>query len=247
MTQWGRAVRDSPLKRALVAAHVNALELQAAVAGMFRRPKYGPIVDGYDEYWQRREPGGLQPRFEIIRAGLEPDASVLDIGCGDGVMLEFFQSTRRVQAVGLDVSAEAVRRARARGVDARVQTVEDLRCTGRTFDHVILSEVIEHVPEAEQTLVAAWALTRQSLWVTFPNIAYFPHRLRLLSGKFPIQWTVFPGEHLRFWSIPDFRAWLASLSLPPPSIVASNGLTIARLHRVWPNLFGNQIVVRCNR
>jgi len=83
--------------------------------------------------------------------------------------------------------------------------------------------------------------------LTFPNLAYFPHRLRLLSGKFPVQWVVFPGEHLRYWSVPDFTAWLASLSLPRPQVIASNGLTLARLHRLWPNLFGNQIVVRCDR
>jgi len=88
---------------------------------------------------------------------------------------------------------------------------------------------------------------RHSLWLTFPNIAYFPHRLRLLSGKFPVQWVVFPGEHLRFWSVPGFAAWLASLSVPALDVIASNGLTVARLHRVWPNLFGNQMVVRCDR
>ena len=68
-----------------------------------------------------------------------------------------------------------------------------------------------------------------------------------MSGKFPVQWVVFPGEHLRFWSVPDFRAWVTSLSLPTPSITASNGFTFAGIHRLWPNLFGNQIVVRCDR
>ncbi len=240
-------MRDSALKRTLVAAYFNARELRHALGGMVRRPAYGDVVEGYDEYWRHRMPGGLQPRFEIIGSAIAPGASVLDVGCGDGAMLEHFQSTRSVRAVGIDVSTEAVRRASARGVDARVQTLGELRRSGQTFDHVVLSEVVEHIADAEQFVADAWAVTRRSLWVTFPNIAYFPHRLRLLSGKFPVQWVVFPGEHLRFWSIPDFAAWLSSLSLPSPRIVASNGLTVLRLHRVWPNLFGNQIVVRCDR
>jgi hypothetical protein len=110
-----------------------------------------------------------------------------------------------------------------------------------------MSEVVEHVADAERFVIDAWAVTRQSMWVTFPNIAYFPHRLRLLAGKFPVQWVVFPGEHLRFWSVPDFKAWLAALDIPATRVVPSNGLTVAGAHRVLPNLFGNQMVVRCDR
>jgi methionine biosynthesis protein MetW len=240
-------VRDSVLKRTLVGAYFNAVEVGHAMAGMVRTPAYGRVVDTYDEYWRDRAPGGLQPRFEIIEAGVTRGSSVLDVGCGDGAMLEFLQTAKAVQGVGIDISAEAVARACRRGLDARVQTLGDLRQAGDMFDHVVMSEVVEHVADAERFVLDAWSLARRSLWVTFPNIAYFPHRLRLLSGKFPVQWVVFPGEHLRFWSVPDFTAWLASLSLPPPHVRASNGLTLAGLDRAWPNLFGNQIVVRCDR
>jgi hypothetical protein len=92
-----------------------------------------------------------------------------------------------------------------------------------------------------------WALAGCSLWLTFPNIAYFPHRLRLLAGKFPIQWTIFPGEHLRFWSVPDFRYWLRQLGFSNPRMLPSNGLTLFELHRLWPNLAANQIVVRLDK
>ena len=240
-------MRDSALKRALVDVYFNWREIANAAAGMVRRPAYGERVSGYDAYWQHRAPATMQPRFSIIAEGIAPGASVLDIGCGDGVMLQFLMATRNVRALGIDVSAEAVRRAIERGVEARVQPLDELAAFGQTFDHVVMSEVVEHVADAEQFVLDAWALTRKTLWVTFPNIAYFPHRLRLLAGKAPVQWAVFPGEHLRFWSVPDFRAWITSLSLPPPAMVASNGFTLARLHRLWPNLFGSQIVVRCDR
>ena len=240
-------MRDSALKRALVNAYFNWRELAQAAAGMVRPPAYGGGVDDYDAYWRHRTAGSLQPRFSIIGDAIAPGASVLDVGCGDGVMLAFFIETRHVRALGIDVSAEAVTRAVSRGVDARMQTLGDLAATGETFDHVVMSEVVEHVADAERFVADAWTLTRKTLWLTFPNIAYFPHRLRLAAGRAPVQWVVFPGEHLRFWSVPDFRAWVISLSLPSPVMTASNGFTVARLHRVWPNLFGNQIVVRCDR
>src|SRR5256885_5048620 len=127
-------MRDSALKRTLVRAYFNARELQYAVAGMMRSPAYGEPIADYDAYWRRRAPGGLQPRFEIIARGIADGASVLDVGCGDGVMLEFLASTRRTRGLGIDVSEEAIRRAAARGVPARVQTLGDLRRTAEMFD-----------------------------------------------------------------------------------------------------------------
>jgi hypothetical protein len=110
-----------------------------------------------------------------------------------------------------------------------------------------MSEVIEHVANPESLIREGWAVCKESLWVTFPNIAYFPHRLRLLFARFPVQWTVFPGEHLRFWSVTDFLFWIRDLDLPGPLLRPSNGLTFLALHRLWPNLFANQIVVRVKK
>lgn len=242
-------MRDSALKRFLVGGYFNAVEVRDAARGMFAPPRFGGAAADYDAYWAERGPGRQQPRFEIIARGIQPGARVLDVGCGDGAMLEYLAETRRIAGIGLDISSRAVARARERGLDARVGTLDG--ASGGEFsdgfEHVVLSEVVEHVADAETFVQAGWRLAQRTLWLTFPNIGYFPHRLRLLSGRFPVQWVVFPSEHLRFWTIPDFRDWLRGLSLPAATFLPSNGLTIVRLHRLWPNLFANQIVVRIDR
>lgn len=238
-------MRDSRLKRLLVREYFNAREVASALAHMFGAPTFGASID-YDAYWVSRAPGSVQPRFEIIASSIVPGESLLDVGCGDGAMLSYLAG-RGVRGIGIDVSAEAVRRAHVRGLDARLLHAADLVASGDVFDHVVASEVVEHVADAERFVRDLWRMTRRTLWITFPNIAYFPHRLRLLAGRFPLQWAVFPGEHLRFWSVPDFRAWIASLGIPSPCLTPSNGLTTASLHRCWPNLFGNQIVARIDR
>lgn len=239
-------MRDSALKRLLVREYFNAHEVASALRGMFRDPAFGAAID-YEAYWRHRAPGGVQPRFQIIASGLRAGDRVLDIGCGDGAMLAYLAARCGTRGLGIDVSEEAVRRTAARGLEARVQSPADLLRAGGSFDHVVASEVVEHVAEAEQLVLTAWSMAQRTLWLTFPNIAYFPHRLRLLAGRFPVQWVVFPGEHLRFWSVPDFRQWIVSLGLPVPRLVPSNGLTTVSLHRLWPNLFANQIVARIDR
>lgn len=242
-------MRDGALKRFLLSGLFSAQE----VARAFRQAVgpagfHGQTID-YEAYWRHRGAGGVHPRFLIIARGVLDGESVLDVGCGDGSLLGYLKRTRQVRERGVDVSATGVALARAAGLDARVGllgspgTVE----AGELFDHVVLTEVIEHVADAEGLLRQVWSHTRRSLWVTFPNIAYFPHRWRLAAGRFPVQWVVFPGEHLRFWSVPDFREWAVGAGLPTPVTLPSNGIVFANLHRVWPNLLANQVVMRFDR
>lgn len=241
-------MRDSALKRLLVNGYFSWRELLAAARGIFKDPEYSLDTVTYDSYWQRRGPGGVHPRFDIIARHLGPSDSVLDIGCGDGAMLEYFFKTKSIRGLGIDISEVAVEKAKERGVDARTQDLADFCVRSyATFDHVVISEVLEHLGNSEDYVRQGWLLARKTLWLTFPNIAYLPHRLRLLAGRFPVQWAIFPSEHLRFWSVPDFRVWLKQLGMKPSKIYASNGITVFGLHRLWPNLLSNQCVVKLDK
>jgi len=207
----------------------------------------------YDEYWKTRsELAGVQPRFPIMANMIQDDSSVLDIGCGDGTFLAYLESQKDVDEIGIDISQVAVERALDRGVCARVQTLDEMifEANERQFDYVVTSEVVEHIPHPEEFIQKAWTLAEKSLLVTIPNIAYWPHRVRLLCGRFPVQWVHHPGEHLRFWSISDFSDWLYKLDLPGVTRMTyfpSNGFTALNLYQLWPNLFCNQVVVRIDK
>lgn len=238
-------VRDSIVKRLLLKGYFSALELRKGLRGIVGQPGYKVVAADYDQYWRHRSLMGIEPRFAIITEQIESGASCLDIGCGDGALLHHIVEKKRGTVLGLDISLVAVEKAQARGVTARVQRLEDFVAENPAaqFDHVFISEVLEHVPNPEYFVAQGWRLARKTLWVTFPNIAYFPHRLRLLAGKFPVQWVVFPGEHLRFWSLVDFRHWLVAQGMPAGTVHPSNGFILFGLHRRWPNLLANQTVV----
>ena len=207
----------------------------------------------YDEYWNvRDESAEIQPRFPIMADVINDGSQVLDVGCGDGTFLEYLKKKKYVNEIGVDISQVAVSRARKKGVTAQVKKLDQIseEYDDGAFDYVVMSEVIEHVTNPEELVQTAWSLTSASLLVTIPNIGYWPHRLRLLFGRFPVQWVHHPGEHVRYWTIRDFSDWLDELILKEKvntRLYPSNGITALNSHRIWPNLFCNQAVIEIRK
>lgn len=207
-----------------------------------KRHPFGISDLDYDDYWRARGDHEVVARFPIIAGHLERGETLLDIGCGEGTGIAYLTATTGVIGVGLDISPVAVEMARSKGVSAQVADImsPDFE-PGGTYDTVLISEVLEHIGEPERVVTRIRDHVGKRLILTFPNIGYLPHRLRLLFGSFPVQWGWHPGEHLRFWSLSDFTWWLDQLDYAVVSVQASNG--IRGLARVRPSLFGNQIVV----
>ena len=198
----------------------------------------------YEEYWKLfGEIKGKVPRIAVICNLIEEGASVLDLGCGDGKLLATLVAQRRVKASGIDISEEALRLAGSRGLtDLQLAdlTSPEFAVTGE-YDYVIATEVLEHIPNPEDVLAKVSGRFRKALIVSVPNVGYYTHRVRLLLGRFPLQWNQHPGEHLRFWTIHDFRWWIKLQgyriikAVPPPK-----GFPV--LHQLWPSLFADQVV-----
>lgn len=196
----------------------------------------------YNQYWRARGMHGVVDRFPIIAKHLDPSETLLDIGCGEGAGLEYLVQATGVTGRGIDISPVAIEMAKARGLDVLVADVMAPSFTiDGTYDTVLISEVLEHLAEPERVIRLATPHVRKRLILTFPNIGYLPHRLRMLFGRFPVQWGWHPGEHLRFWTLSDYFWWLDQLGYEVDSVRASNG--VRGMARLWPALFGNQIVV----
>jgi methionine biosynthesis protein MetW len=193
----------------------------------------------YDEYWRVRGFHTLQPRYRIMAEVIEPGSTVLDLGCGEGMLLQYLAETRDTSGYGVDVSQEAVKLARERGIQAEVADITSWQID-QAYDYIILSEVLEHLVNPEEVISKVHRRFRKALIVSIPNIGYYPHRLRLLLGRFPLQWVLHPAEHLRYWTVTDFVEWIDQFGLQAVDVRSSNGFPI--LDRLWPNLFSNQVV-----
>ncbi len=203
-----------------------------------------PILD-YQQYWEWRvsqhATAMAHPEVVDLCAQWIPDnACVLDVGCGSGEFLSALQKRKPIRALGIDISAPAIELARARGIDARVVDVaRDPIVISERVDIVTLFEVIEHLPNSEELLLKLKTL-HCPLIVSVPNTGYLYARVRLLMGRFPRQWVYHPAEHLRFWTLRDFRQMCEYLGFQVKHIEPLKGAASLRARN--PGLFAEYLV-----
>ncbi len=155
---------------------------------------------------------------EILRL-VKPGSRVLDIGCGEGALLELLQRENAVDGRGLEISAEGVSACLARGL-AVVQGDADRDLDyfpTRAFDYVILSQTLQAVLRPRHVLGELLRIADQAV-VSLPNFGHWRVRLDLLTkgrmpvtGVLPEPWWATPNIHL--CTVRDFTAVCDDLGL----------------------------------
>ncbi|MGH7355035.1 MAG: class I SAM-dependent methyltransferase [Candidatus Rokuibacteriota bacterium] len=130
-----------------------------------------------DDFLRTGHEGRDHPSRHAALALLEGMGSVLDVGCGTGVMYELVRERRPdLDYLGLDVTPQFVRAARERFPDAAERFQEGSLYTldrlGRTFDAVLARHVLEHLPDYVPAVQHLWGRTRKKLIIVF----YLPPR-----------------------------------------------------------------------
>ena len=211
----------------------------------------------YDEYWRAR--GFHEPslkRAGIISCDIKAGGRILDIGCGDGTMIDFLSKNNKPkEIIGLDISSRAVAYIKSRKYEAYEMDILSDRFAefmkGRSFDYIILSEVLEHLSDPEKVITAIRENFSKSIFISVPNAGFFAHRLRLLFGRFPqVLIQQHTKEHLRFWTVKDFIYWSNFLGFKVDRVTVSVGLGIkplAFLEKMLPGLFGCQLIYQLSR
>jgi len=213
---------------------------------------YRPAVieePDYDQYWEIKAGSriGQLSSFRLSRAQaianvIEEGSSVFDIGCGDGAILKYLIMEKGVVARGIDISEKAVNFARSEGLNVSLGDAlnpANLDISSK-YDYIILSEIIEHIPNPEKLLLQLRDKFNKALIISIPNTGWIEHRARLLLGRFPLQWICYPGEHLRFWTLKDFQWWVDLLGYKISAVIPYQGVPI--LKNACPNLFAQAFV-----
>jgi methionine biosynthesis protein MetW len=149
--------------------------------------------------------------YAIIGELVEPDTKVLDLGCGDGELLEWLAANKHVEARGIELNGGRVQHAIGRGVSVYQGDIDEglADYPNQAFDYVILSQTLQESRHPLELLQEMLRVGRHAI-VTFPNFGHWRVRLaHLLSGRaprtrlFPHNWYDSPNIH--FLTVKDFE------------------------------------------
>lgn len=146
-----------------------------------------------------------------VIARLVPEGSrVLDLGCGDGALLDLLQRERGCSGYGVEIADGNVLQCIRHGVDVIQLNLDEglAMFDDASFDVVLQIDTLQHLRNAEVMLRETARVGRIGI-VAFPNFAHWPNRISILRGRMPVtrrlpyQWYDTPN--IRVGTFKDFE------------------------------------------
>tara|TARA_B110000263_G_scaffold246296_1_gene257164 strand:- start:797 stop:1393 length:597 start_codon:yes stop_codon:yes gene_type:complete len=152
----------------------------------------------------------MKQEFQIIANLVEKNTKILDVGCGDGTLMEFLKNNKEINIRGIELSKNKVQKCIGKGLTVIEGDAEkDLgQFPDGSFDFVILSQTLQAFLNPEKVISELLRVGKKAI-VTIPNFGYWKVRLHLLTkGTMPITRTL-PDEwyntpNLHMCTIKDF-------------------------------------------
>jgi len=186
------------------------------------------------------EPPSLEHRaiLKWVRRG----SSVLDLGCGDGVLLDLLVREKSVRAQGIEIDEQAIYQCVAKGLSVFHEDIDHglSDYSDQSFDYVVLNQSFQQVKNPDIVLKEALRVGRQVI-VGFPNFAHYLARWQIFfKGKTPVTsslpyaWHDTPNLH--FLSISDFIEYCCkrNIEIEKAVFIGKN-----KRVRIFPNLLAS--------
>ena len=190
-----------------------------------------------------------RPDLAAIAQWVAPGARILDLGCGDGALLDYLWKERGAHGYGVEIDDAKVTACVRNDVNVLQMNLESgLSLFGdHSFDCVILSQTLQAVRHTEDILREMLRVGREAI-VSFPNFGHWNARLQIACGgrmpvsrSLPYEWYDTPNVHL--CTITDFEDLARKLGLKiRERVVLHEGRPVSLL----PNLLGSLAVYRCS-
>ena len=189
----------------------------------------------------------VTPEFKLIADWINPNSRVLDLGCGDGTLLNHLKQTRQVQGYGMEIDPQKNIQAMINGINVIQSNLnsKDLihYFDPASFDYVIMTQALQVVSRPDLLLDHMLTIGKESI-ITFPNFGHWKMRAQLvLKGRMPetdtlpYHWYDTPNIHLCTFN--DFEDLCEEKGIQVVARTVVNTQHQSSLGiRLWPNLMG---------
>ncbi len=192
--------------------------------------------------------------YKIIEQWIKPKSRVLDLGCGDGTLLNQLALTKQVRSYGLEISEAGIQACIEKAVNVIEQNIDEglHNFDDKSFDTVIMSQTLQTMYYPDKVLAEMLRVGRECI-VTFPNFGHWRARMQLLfKGRMPVsdllpyEWYNTPNIH--FCTFADFEALCRRMEVTVlDRVVVANSRWGLDVHRLNPNWFGETGIYRVSR
>lgn len=191
----------------------------------------------------------LRTDLDIIQAWIASDSRVLDLGCGDGTLLQSLRDNKQVNGYGLEIDSAQITTCISKGLNVIDQNLDQglANFSDHSFDTVVMTQALQTMHAPDQVLQEMLRVGEECI-VTFPNFGHWKARWHLaVNGRMPVsdllpyQWYDTPNIH--FCTFKDFEVLCRELNIHiiRRQVVAETA--VGRLLKdVRPNLFGDTAI-----
>lgn len=224
-----------------------------------------PDADRYGHTYSPYAASGIISQF------VPEHSRVLDVGCGNGSLAEILQSRRVAQVFGIEPDASRAEIARSRGIEVYCGFLsENFHKKYSSFDVVLFADVLEHVPDPLQLIEHGLTCLKEngSIVLSVPNVVHWSVRSMILRGRFQYEPVgILDATHLRWFTRETITQLVdrAGLRIVESRVSSGTAMTVykswpwawmpssvvwhsvVQLSKLWPSMFGCQIIVRAVR
>ncbi len=182
--------------------------------------------------------------YDLIIEEVAPGSKVLDLGCGDGTLLQKLQKEKQASPYGVEISEDGVWHCVEKGLYCYQGDIDEglADYKDNSFDYVILNQTLQITKRPSYVLNEMMRISKNAI-VSFPNFGYYKTRLQLLvkgimpkNMLLPYEWYETPNIHLL--TIQDFQDFCEKHDYPVKKeahfSLSSSGRS--NITRIFPNI-----------